>query len=171
MNNAIYLQDDQITLTENLINTLRGIASESPLRRARYCFHKDENDPVQEMVIAFFQNSYVAPHRHNGRPESLAVIQGKAAVFIFDDNGMVKNCFFLGSSPGDIPFYRINGNIWHTLIPCTEFLVVHEISRGPFSKKNNDSAPWAPDGKDIKFNREYTSKLFAKVNSFFPGDQ
>ena len=124
------------------------------------------------MIIAFFPNSYIAPHRHNGRPESLTIIQGRAAVIFFNDNGTIRNCFFLGFSPDDIPFYRINGNIWHTLIPWSEFLVVHEISKGPFTNQNNDPAPWAPDGKDREITCNYTSELITKVtSSILPGDQ
>lgn len=165
MSSAIYLQDDLISLSEDLINSLRFSALESPLRRARYCLHTDTLDSLQEMIIYLLKNSYIAPHRHNRNPESLTIIKGRGLVIFFDNDGTIRNFFVLGTFTGDIPFYRINRNIWHTLIPLTEFLVIHEISKGPFEKKNSQSASWAPDGKNSTATSNYISELIAKVNN------
>lgn len=167
MNSAIYLRDDVIFLSEDLISSLRFSAVESPLRRARYCLHTDTMDSLQEMIIYLLKNSFIAPHRHNRNPESLTIIKGRGLVVFFENDGTIRDFFVLGTSPGDIPFYRINRNIWHTLIPLTEFIVIHEISKGPFEKENSESAPWAPDGKNSTTASNYTSELIAKVNNSY----
>ena len=59
----------------------------SRLRRSRICVHESADDPVQEMIIAICQDSYIAPHKHVGKTESFHVIEGQADIYFFDACG------------------------------------------------------------------------------------
>ena len=66
-----------------------------PLLRAKYVC-PDVEHPVQEMVIAFYKDSYVRPHRHIGTSESFHVAEGEIDVIFFDEVGKPTNRERLG---------------------------------------------------------------------------
>lgn len=145
-----YLTGDEIvTILPGQIAELKEAAARTPFRRARLCLHKDHDDSVQEMVIAFCRGSYTRPHRHHGKNESFHIIEGQVAVVIFDDEGNVTHRLTLGPpGSGNIFIYRLRSSIWHAVIPLTNFVVLHETTSGPFEPGQSEPAPWAPDGSN-----------------------
>lgn len=115
--------------------------------------HKDEKDPLQEMVIVLCKDSYIRPHRHKGKDESIHVMEGAFYLVIFNANGLVVEKILVkkNSSQG-YPLCRVKENMWHTVIPLSDFVVFHEIIRGPFrGSKGREFASWAPEaGKGTK---------------------
>lgn len=132
-------ETDIIKLSNNHIKRLKLAALDAPLRRARYCLHKNENDLVQEMVIAFCRDSAVPVHRHKGKSESFHVIEGEIDIIFYDDDGNPTHTVSLDATGEEKPFiYRLNCDLWHTVKPKTEFVVIHEITTGPFVKSEQE---------------------------------
>jgi len=50
-----------IEINQQHLDQLKQAARQAPLRRARFCLHRDENDKVHEMVIAYCRDSPPAP--------------------------------------------------------------------------------------------------------------
>ena len=108
------------------IKLLKDKALKSPLKRARICLHFNTTDTVQEMLIAFCKNSYIRPHKHIDKTESFHIIEGKGVVIFFDDNGNIIKYIYIDNSKNSKAFiYRLSEPLWHTVIPISEFLVLH----------------------------------------------
>lgn len=142
------------------LNQLKRAAEEANLRRARFCLHRDFQDPVQEMVIAFCRDSYIRPHKHVNKSESFHVIEGNLAVVFFDDNGEVIRKIEMGPvGSGRVFMYRLNVSLWHTVIPLSDNVILHETTTGPFIKSDENNAKWSPDNDDKEGIRLFLEKL------------
>jgi cupin fold WbuC family metalloprotein len=118
-------------------------------RRARICAHPDLSDPLQEMLILLLRDTYIRPHRHRRKAESLLVVEGEADAVFFDDDGAVATVLPLGDPRSGKAFsYRIDGPRYHTLLPRSEHFVFHEATLGPFAPELSEAAPWAPPDGD-----------------------
>lgn len=149
MPEAVFTQTDVTEVGRTWLDQLKHDAQTAPLGRARLCLHRDHADAIQEMVIAFCRGSLVRPHRHEGRCESLHVIEGSLAVLLFDDAGRVDRRIDLAAPPmGDAPFmYRLSASLWHAVVPLSDSVVVHEVTQGPFVADTPGAfAPWSPTG-------------------------
>jgi len=136
-NNVLRNSSDVFLLDEDIITKLKNIAKEHPLKRARICLHESLDNKVHEMVIVARKDAILNPHKHpSKKPESYHVIEGKLKVLIFNDDGSIKDKFFL-SSNSHPKMYRIKGDIWHQPIPVSEWVVYHEVATGPFLKSDD----------------------------------
>jgi cupin fold WbuC family metalloprotein len=151
-------QEAVIGVGKEWIDRLKASACSEPLRRARLNLHHSDNDAVHEMLIALCRDSLVPPHRHSGKSESFHVVEGEVLVVIFDDHGSVIRRLHLGPVGSGRDFmYRQARPVWHTVIPLSEIVVVHETTKGPFVKSDSELAPWAPrDGEEL---RSYLERL------------
>lgn len=140
--NVLIAENDIEIVSLTRIQHLKSLADMSPKRRARLLLHADHSSPVQEMIIAAHESSYVRPHRHApDRSESYHVIEGELEVRIFKENGEIDNIFWLTSK---VPFYRVRGGWYHEPKPATEWVIYHEVFTGPFDKDRDvQYAPWA----------------------------
>ena len=137
--------DDIIVVDRDWIERVRQAARDEPLRRARLNMHHSEEDQVQEMLIAFCGDSLVPPHRHIGKTQSLHVLEGRALIVFFDENGAPMRQFALGGpGTGLPPLYRLAAPHWYTVIPLDEMVVLHEVNAGPFRKERSPPPSWAP---------------------------
>lgn len=130
------------------MSRLKTAAAADPVRRARLCLHQSPGDPVQEMIIAFARGTYVRPHRHHGKCESLHIVEGTLQVVFFDDAGAVTDRVVLDAAGAGHCMYRLSAPVWHTVIPVSEFVVIHEVTSGPYERNDSELASWAPDGTD-----------------------
>jgi cupin fold WbuC family metalloprotein len=141
---------DIIEIGPKHLDAVKRAAAAAPLRRARYCLHRDHQDSVQEMVIAFCRDTYNRPHRHHGKSESFHVIEGRLAVVFFHDDGSVARQIQLGPPGSGCTFvYRLCGPAWHTVVPLAEVVVIHETTTGPFDPRLTEFAPWSPESTDF----------------------
>lgn len=142
------------------IDRLKEAAEEAPLRRARICLHQSHDDPVQEMIIAFMRDSYVRPHRHAGKSESFHLIEGRLDVVFFDDEGSVTRRIPMAPFGAGHTFaYRLSSDLWHTVIPRTDYVILHETTTGPFMKDEDNSAPWSPEPADAAAANAFLERL------------
>lgn len=150
---AVFRQKDPVAVVDShWIAKVKEHAAAEPLGRSRLNMHHDESDQVQEMLIAFRGDSLVQPHRHRGKSESIHVMEGRALIVFFDDEGRMTRRLTVGAAgTGLPPLYRMSSEDWHVVIPLEKSLVVHETSTGPFVRNTDPPPPWAPkDEEDLR---------------------
>lgn len=156
-----------IKIKRKEMQKLKQQALAAPLKRARLCLHKDELDPLQEMIIVLCKDSFVAPHQHKGKDESLHVVQGSFYLVIFNEHGrVIEKVLVKQKDHQGYLLCRVREGTWHTVIPRSNFVVIHEIIRGPFRRvKARKSDAWVPRQKaEIKkfINAVLTCKHFSR---------
>lgn len=145
---------------------LRQLA-DAARRRVRLCAHGDAGEPLHEMFILLDRTTYIRPHRHPGKPESLLVLEGDADAVFLDEAGGIAEVIPLGDpGSGRTFFYRIQTPVWHTLLIRSERLLFHEATLGPFRKEQTEFAPFAPAEEDRASARLYCDGLDAAVRKF-----
>lgn len=138
--------DSIIRLDKHAINFVKAKAMKSHRQRARICMHKKPNDVIHEMIIAIGESSYIRPHRHFNKIESFHIIEGEADVLIFDNDGGIIDIVKLGGCFNF--YYRLETENYHTIIPKTSMVVIHETTNGPFDLRSSDFALFSPDEDD-----------------------
>lgn len=142
----VYRSRGSITLvTADNIAFLKSRAASNPRRRVRLCAHPDSEDRLHEMLIVHAQAAYVPPHKHLNKSESFHIIEGLLTVFLFNDEGVVEKVIPMGEiGSGRVFYYRLSTSFYHTVWPESEFVVFHEVTNGPFERKDTINASWAP---------------------------
>ena len=155
-----YSDGSFLSVGPQTIVLLKDAAAQSPRRRCRLCFHADPQAAQQEMLIVMQRESYVRPHRHNGKVETLLVVEGAADALLFDANGALAARIGM-SAPGDGGhfFYRMPPGLFHTLVFRSDWLVFVETTIGPFDPAMSESAPWAPAESDPQAGRAFLAGL------------
>jgi cupin fold WbuC family metalloprotein len=146
INDEVFVAEDAIVkLGPSEIAFVKQQAAANQRQRARICAHKTNDDALHEMVIGISAKSYIHPHRHLDKSESFHIVEGVVDVVVFDDAGAVIDIIELGDmTTGRLFFYRLDQSAFHTLLLKTEFLVVHEVTNGPFARDKTVLASWAP---------------------------
>ncbi len=118
----------------------------SPRQQARICTHKSIIEPLQEMFVIYSQGTYVRPHRHHGKDESVFVVQGEANLVFFDNLGSITKVVRMGgpTSPNAYYYCRVPAEIFHALLIRSEDLILFEAATGPFNPEETSYAAWAP---------------------------
>jgi len=130
---VFFFDQDIVKIQNQDLARLIDVAKKSPKRRARFCLHRDHSDLVQEMIIAFCQDSEVPIHKHTDKSESFHVIDGIIEVQFFNDSHEITESLKMGPIGSGLPFvYRLSGPKWHTVKIISEFAIIHETSSGPF---------------------------------------
>jgi len=105
------------------------------------------------MLIAFCGDSLSPPHRHIGKSESLHVVEGRALIVFFDENGATKRRIAIGGVGTGLPaLYRLAAQHWHTIIPLDEMVVIHEVTTGPFRREQERPPNWVPRNSEELLN-------------------
>jgi cupin fold WbuC family metalloprotein len=151
---------------------LKRQAQASPRKRARICAHKTKDDALHEMVIAIAEASYIHPHRHLDKSESFHIVEGKVDVVIFDHAGVIVDVIELGApGSGRCFYYRLSESVFHTLLMRTDFLVVHEVTNGPFTRDGTVLAPFAPPEDETDAARDYMHRVSDQVAQHLRGSK
>ena len=152
MPEVIKNSEDLLFINNELVDQIIGEAKQSQRHMARLLLHFDHEDPVQEMLIAMGRDCAVMPNRSVGRSESLQIVKGEMLLIIFDDNGNVVKRVEMRPAGSDTVFlYRLSSTPWHTMIPLSEIVVVHEALQGPFNNSSEPLPDWVPgDSQDLK---------------------
>lgn len=145
MQNVFHNADDIAVIGSDWIDRLKGIALTSPLKRARICLHRSDEDCVHEMIIALARDCLFPPHRHVAKNELFHMIEGRLGVVIFNDDGSTRRSFVLAppGQQGSIA-YRLGVSAFHAVLPLDDVVVYHETTNGPFVPGEAIIARWAP---------------------------
>jgi cupin fold WbuC family metalloprotein len=142
---VIYTDRSLVLARSEEVELLKREAATTPRRRCRLCAHPGPDAAQQDMLIVMHGDSYVRPHRHFGKSETLTVLEGEAEALIFDEAGEITQV--LRMTPyghGGVFFYRMPERVFHGLVFRTEWLVYLETTAGPFDPARSEGAPWAP---------------------------
>jgi cupin fold WbuC family metalloprotein len=112
------------------------------------------------MLIVMHRDSYVRPHRHSGKVETLMVVEGEADTLLFDASGRVTAQIPMSSpSQGGHFFYRMPPETFHTLRFSSEWFVFVETTIGPFRMELSEGAGWAPPESDPAAGHDFLRRL------------
>ena len=146
MPTVFHNQEDILEVRDNWLIRLKEEASQADRRRARLCLHMSESDSMQEMLIVFCRDAQIKPHRTLNKSESFHVVEGGLKMVMFNDDGTVDHSFEMGPpGSGQAFMARFSSSPWYTYVPTSEFVDIHEISRGPFDPAATAFPDWAPD--------------------------
>tara|TARA_B100001765_G_C19490164_1_gene333500 strand:- start:662 stop:1192 length:531 start_codon:yes stop_codon:yes gene_type:complete len=168
INNEVFYSEKNISQIKNAdLVFLKDNIKNTEKKRIRLCTHLDEKDSTHEMFIALSNETYIRPHKHFNKSESLHVLEGSADVVFFDDEGKISNIIPLSDASSKSCFYyRINEPIYHTFIVTSKIFIFHETTQGPFKKSDTIFAPWSPEEAEHDKIAKFVSKLKVSAKAF-----
>lgn len=167
--------NDEVYYTENAlarvgkdeIAFVKQHAFKNARQRCRLCMHLSPDDLLHEMLIALCKQSYIRPHKHQNKAESLHIIDGEVDLVFFNDEGEITEILSMGDyRSGKLFFCRISEPWYHTFLLRTEMLIFHETTTGPFIRPQTVFAPWAPEEGDVQATQEYVERVEKQVSTF-----
>lgn len=164
----VFVSGDPLTIVNlQFIRNLKKAAGEAPGKRVRLNIHKNLSELIHEMFIVHIKDTYIRPHKHLHKNESLHILEGKADIVFFDEDGGIKKVIQMANySSGKDFYYKLTKSWYHTLIVKSENLVFCETANGPYKKSDTIFAPWSPGEDDSIAVKNYMSKLADKVDNF-----
>ena len=165
---VFYAKDSPITFGVAEISFLKNAAKKSVRQRARICTHSSPDSLIHEMFIGITSRSYIRPHKHLTKTESFFVIEGEVDIIMLDDLGNIVAVTELGESGGTkSSYFKMVEHLFHTLILRSEFLILHEVTNGPFIPNESISAPFAPPELTDAEGDKYLADLKEKLKMFY----
>ena len=134
--------------------------------KSRICSHLSIKEKTHEMIIYHKKGVYVRPHKHINKKESFHLINGQADLVVFKNNGEISNVVSLGNYKSkNFFYYKMLKPSFHTLI-MREDTLFHEVTSGPFKRKDTLFPSWAPNEKNKNDVKNYLKKLNKLVKTF-----
>jgi cupin fold WbuC family metalloprotein len=161
MKEVIFNKKKIVKINRKKIYQLKEKALKNYSGKIRLCLHKDTQEALHEMIIVHRKDVYVRPHKHKAKTETFHVIEGSFFIIIFNDKGEITSKILMNNEKNSSNFLcRIDKDMWHMIIPITDFIVLHEITNGPYlGKRNSVFASWAPLDKEIEKVEEFIKKM------------
>jgi cupin fold WbuC family metalloprotein len=168
ISSEVFVADEPIvTVSRSEIEFLKMRVQGMPRGRVRLCAHPQNDDRLHEMFIVLSGSSYIRPHKHLAKSESLYVVEGKVDVVALDDEGIILEVIEMGEVTSGLCFYyRISQPVYHTMLIRSDLLVIHETTNGPFRKGDALFASWSPEENDVCAYRRFMDELSASIRRF-----
>jgi cupin fold WbuC family metalloprotein len=139
-------------------------ANASERRRFPKILH-NPGDEFNQVINFMMNDSYMQPHLHPGdeKIEKIYILEGRLAVFFFDDAGEITEITIL--EKGGIEMISVPAFTWHTYAMLSDYVVTYETMMGKY-----DSKTWknffniAPEENTFK-SLEYLQKLQKIANT------
>ena len=131
-------------IDRELIDRIARSAEGTVRRRLNHNFHSGPNDNPHRFLNVLLRGTYVRPHRHIDPPksETFVVLEGRAAVLIFNEDGSIASRHVLGEDTLGID---LSSGLWHTIVALTDRAICFEVKPGPWQPATDkEFAPWAP---------------------------
>ena len=80
---VLYVDDEVIGLGHHDIKHLKELAAKNRRKRIRLCTHASIKDNLHEMFIVLGRDSYIIPHKHVGKVESMSILEGEVDLVFF----------------------------------------------------------------------------------------
>lgn len=160
LNASSFNQAKIYSVDRSRIESLKKESLLTPRQVIRICLHSSPEAKLHEMLIVHQQDAYIKPHKHLNKTESFHVIEGELDVVIFDENGKILERVEMGDYSSGKPFcYRLSAPFFHTVVPLSEQVVFHEVTDGPFDRRETLFAEWAPDEGERELADRYVQSL------------
>ncbi len=118
------------TIDKHDLEMLLEEAPKTKLLRARICVHYDENDPIQEMFVLMMRDSYKGTYKCQ-RASSKHLLLGEMDLEFLTDGGEILERVTLDSLKR---FIKIEAGVYHRPIIKSDYILLHEVHQGPWSK-------------------------------------
>lgn len=123
-----------ITVTRQDLNALIDRARQGTRRRQNLNIHQALDDPINRLLNAVEPDSYIRPHRHPDKVETLLAVAGRFEVIFFDERGTLSTRVPLGGEGAVLVEYPANA--WHSLIALEPGSSFFEVKAGPYAPTN-----------------------------------
>jgi len=164
---VLYSSESVTKVTQKDIGILKLLAKKNTTKKIRLCAHNSKNDLLHDMIIIHSKDTYVRPHKHLMKDESMHVLDGIMEVVVFDENGTIEDVFQMGNYSSYKPFfYRMPRNTMHTVIVKLDTVVFAESTVGPFNRNETQFADWAPINTDYKGRTIFLNNLRKGIENF-----
>ncbi len=157
-NEVYYIKKNLNFISQKHIDFLKKKIHFTKNKRARICLHQD-NSKLHEMIIVLSKKTYIRPHKHLNKPESLHVIEGKADAIFFNDEGRILKRVEIKKNNKLNFLYRVSNSTFHCLVVKSKYFVFHESTVGPLNKKKTIYADWSPDNDDLVGIKQFKKKF------------
>jgi cupin fold WbuC family metalloprotein len=106
-------------------------ANASERRRFPKILH-NPGDEFNRVINFMMYDSYMQPHLHPGdeKIEKIYILEGRLAVFFFDDSGEITKTTIL--EKGGIEMISVPAFTWHTYAMLTDYAVTYETMMGKY---------------------------------------
>lgn len=118
------------TVERDACEILLEEATRSPRMRSHQLLHESHADPVQRLLVAFAEGTYIQPHRHPEQWEMIMPMRGALDLLSFSEKGVVTARTELTTDT--TPAVQIAAGVLHTLVVMTPPALILEIKTGPF---------------------------------------
>lgn len=143
---VLYPKEDVVLIDRVDLEEIKILALLNPRQRIRLCSHRAISDNLHEMFIVHTKECYVRPHKHIGKVESMAILEGEVDLVLFYEDGGIREVIKMGDiTSGKKFYYRMSEPINHMLLIRSKFLVFHEVTEGPFLREKTVFPEWAPE--------------------------
>lgn len=167
---SYFCRKEPVRIDQELLVKLKALAGQQGSQNVRLCLHDRPQAAFHEMIILEHSGKFYRPHKHPRKGESYHIIEGAMGVFIFNERGDVGDTCVL--NPQSSMVYRVGTNMYHAVMPLSEFVIYHESKLGPFIRESDCLYPaWAPDGTDQQVAMEYTQMLREALAMQHPFDR
>jgi cupin fold WbuC family metalloprotein len=106
-------------------------ANASERRRFPKILH-NPGDQFNRVINFMMNDSYMQPHLHPGeeKVEKIYIIEGRLAVFFFDDEGEIIKTTIL--EKGGTEMIAVPAFTWHTYVMLSDYAVTYETMMGKY---------------------------------------
>lgn len=146
---VLYANCSQFEIDKQDISNLIELAKNNNSKKIRICSHYNPNENLHEMIIVHNKDTYVKPHKHINKSETMIILDGEVDYILFDNDGQLKKLVNMSTYDSGECFYQTTREAeYHSLIIKSEWIVFIEITNGPFIKEDTVFAPFAVDEND-----------------------
>ena len=146
--------------TINSFELKEGIekADASERRRFPKILH-NPGDEFNRVINFMMKDSYMQPHLHPGveKIEKIYILEGRIAVFFFDDSGEIIKTTIL--EKGGIEMIAVPAFTWHTYAMLTEYAITYETMMGKYDPQTWKNFFVIAPRENTKQAIEYLKKL------------
>ncbi len=152
------------TPTSEILEQGFEASRKSPRKRMILPLHRSQEAKVQRMYNFMQPGTYIRPHLHprDSASESICVLQGAIAFFVFDDFGNPSSLIELDVSDLAKNVIDIEPNVWHSFLVLKPDTLLFETKMGPYSTTLDKTfADWAPEenSKEAEAYLDYLNEI------------
>lgn len=148
----------------SLFDELSAEAAAAPRLRKNRNFHRVNEDPAHRLLNATEPGTYVQPHRHADKDETLVVVRGRLGLVLFEEGGQVAAAELLEAG-GELVGANLPAGTYHSLVSLEPGTIFFESKAGPYRALSAaEVAPWAPAEGEAA-----SGDYLASLRGHFPG--